>query len=91
MSYTQGGLNRHFGGCPPGLEIFNRETSANEAIQGINSTEMTTQYGGIHLFESTTSIPLANTPLEPVIPPQHFNAMLANHRAMPMTKKTYFL
>ena len=42
------------------------------------------------MFESTTSILLANSPLDPVIPPQHFNAMLANHRAMPMTKTTYF-
>jgi len=90
MSYTQGGLNRHFGGCPPGLVIFNRETSASEAIQGINSTEMTTQYGNTDLFESVTSIPLANSPLEPIIPPQHFNAMLANHREMPMIKTTYF-
>jgi len=49
---------------------------------------MTTQYDGIHLLESTIAMLLANTPLDPVILPQHFNAMLANNRTMPMTRST---
>ena len=82
MAYTERGLKIHVGACPPGLEEFNKGKKTQEAIEVINSTQMTTQH---HLHNDANIAYAASVltlPKNPVLVATHFNAMLANDRTV---------
>ena len=79
MAYTERGLRLHIGACPPGLKEFNKGQKTQEAIEGINSTQMTTQHNFHNDAKIAYAASVVNLPKDPVFVATHYNAMLANN------------
>jgi len=82
MAYTERGLRLHVGACPPGLEEFNKGKKTQEAIEVINSTQMTTQHHLPNDAKIAYAASVLTLPKDPVLVTTHFNAMLANDRTV---------